>query len=290
MNVEKLLRIFHWIVFGNYWVSTGVVALYAVSCAVLGAAFSWEWSAALFSGTLSAYTYHRVGLSINPQTDSAGGQRRKWISENSRALRFQMVASGLLALALFIWLCNVDQWIFLFPAVLVTGIYILPIIPFGTKRLRLRELPYVKILFIVSVWLVLSLLPLVPEIIPLPQNNSLQLLLLQRLLFLLAVTIPFDLRDMEFDRSRGIKTLATRLGAERSIRLSHLLLVLSAIVCWTGFQMQLWNGAIALALAVSSASTAILLARIKPNSDEMTFSFWIEGSMLDQLFWVQMFV
>jgi hypothetical protein len=56
MNAEKLLRIFHWIVFGNYWVSTGVVALYAVSCTVLGAAFSWEWSAALFLATLSTYT------------------------------------------------------------------------------------------------------------------------------------------------------------------------------------------------------------------------------------------
>jgi 4-hydroxybenzoate polyprenyltransferase len=109
-------------------------------------------------------------------------------------------------------------------------------------------------------------------------------------LFLLAVTIPFDLRDIEFDRNRGIKTLATALGAERSIRISHLLLVLSAIVCWMGFQMQIWNGSIALALAVSSASTAILLARIKPDSDEMTFSFWLEGSMLDQLFWVQMFI
>jgi 4-hydroxybenzoate polyprenyltransferase len=138
--------------------------------------------------------------------------------------------------------------------------------------------------------MVLSILPMVPEISPLPQNNSLQLLLLQRLLFLLAVTIPFDLRDMEFDRNRGIKTLATALGTERSIRISHLLLVLSAIVCWMGFQMQIWNGSIALALAVSSASTAILLARIKPDSDEMTFSFWLEGSMLDQLFWVQMFI
>jgi 4-hydroxybenzoate polyprenyltransferase len=290
MNVEKLLRIFHWIVFGNYWVSTGVVALYAVSCTVLGAAFSWEWSAALFLATLSTYTYHRVGPGIQHSMEGISGIRRNWIAKNSRALRIQMVLAGVLAFAFFIRLCSVDQWYFLIPAAVVALVYILPIIPLGGKWIRLRELPYFKILIIVAVWMVLSLLPLVPEINPLPQNNSLQLLLLQRLLFLLAVTTPFDLRDMEFDRSRGIKTLATRLGAERSIRLSHLLLVLSAIVCWTGFQMQLWNGPIALALAVSSASTAVLLARINPNSDEMTFSFWLEGSMLDQLFWVQMFL
>lgn len=290
MNTEKLLHFFHWIVFGNYWVSTGVVALYAVGCDVLGAEFSWEWAAALFFGTLSAYTYHRVGPGIEHAMEGSGGIRRNWIAENSRALRIQMVASGLLALALFIWLCNVDQWYFLIPSAVAALVYILPIIRIGGKWIRLRELPYFKILIIVAVWMVLSLLPLVPEISPLTQNMPLQLLLLQRLLFLFAVTIPFDLRDMEFDRSRGIKTLATRLGAERSIRISHVLLVLSAIVCWVGFQMQIWNGSIALALAVSSASTAVLLARIKPDSDEMTFSFWLEGSMVDQLFWIQMFV
>ena len=290
MKAEKLLKLFHWIVFGNYWVAAGVVALYAVSCNVLGVAFSWEWAAALFSATLSAYTYHRVGPGIQHSIVGVGGIRRSWIAENSRALRIQMGLAGVLAIAFFIRLCSVEQWYFLIPAAVVALVYILPIIPLGGKWIRLRELPYFKILIIVAVWMVLSLLPLVPEISPLPQNNALQLLLFQRLLFLLAVTIPFDLRDMEFDRSRGIKTLATSLGAERSIRISHLLLVLSAIVCWMGFQMQIWNGSIALALAVSSASTAILLARIKPDSDEMTFSFWLEGSMLDQLFWVQMFV
>lgn len=290
MNAEKLLKTFYWIVFGNFWVATGIVALYAVACSVLMIEFSWLWAAALFFATVSAYTYHRAGPGVQHSTTGGAGIRRSWIAEHSRGLRIQMVLTGVLAIAFFIRLCSVEQWSLLIPATVVATVYILPIIPLGGKWIKLRELPYFKIFIIVAVWMVLSLLPLVSETSPLPQNKPLQLLLLQRLFFLLAVTIPFDLRDMEFDRNRGIKTLATRLGAERSIQTSHLLLVLSAIVCWMGFQMQIWNGSIALALAVSSASTAILLARIKPDSDEMIFSFWLEGSMLDQLFWVQILV
>jgi hypothetical protein len=181
MNSEKLLKLFHWIVFGNYWVSAGVVALYAVSCAVLGAAFSWEWAVALFSGTLSAYTYHRVGPGIQHSIVGVGGIRRSWIAENSRALRIQMVLTGVVAFAFFIRLCSVEQWYFLIPAAVVALVYILRIIPLGGKWIRLRELPYFKILIIVAVWMVLSILPMVPEISPLPQNKPLQLLLLQRL-------------------------------------------------------------------------------------------------------------
>ena len=289
MNAEKLLRIFHWIVFGNYWVSSGVVAMYAAACSVLVVEFSWTWAAALFFATLSSYTYHRVGPGIEHSSSGIEGIRRNWITANLRALRIQMIISGIIAMVLFAMLCTFEQWAFLLPAAILAVIYILPIVPKGGKWLRLRELPFVKIFIIVAVWMVLALLPLVTEISPLLQNRSLHVLLLQRFLFLLAVTIPFDLRDMEFDRVRGIKTIATALGAERSIQISHVLLVLSALVCWMGFQLQIWNGSLALSLAVSSASTAILLTRIKPHSDEMTFSFWLEGSMLDQLFWIQLF-
>lgn len=290
MQTDRLLKIFHWIVFGNYWVSAGSVAMYAVACSVLMIEYSWLWAAALFFGTLTAYTYHRVGPGVAYSPSSTGGVRRNWIAENLQALRIQMILSGILSTVLFALLCTIEQWAFLIPAAFIAVIYILPVIPQGGKWIRLRELPFFKIFIIAAVWIVLSILPLVPEMSPLPQNSSLQFLLAQRLLFLLAVTIPFDLRDIEIDRLRGIKTVATALGAVRSIQISHLLLVFSAIVCWLAYQLQVWNAAQALSLAVSSASTAILIARIKPDSDEMIFSFWLEGSMLDQLFWVQMFV
>jgi len=290
MQKQQVLGIFYWVVFGNYWVSAGLVALYAVSCNAFEMAFSWVWAAALFFAAVSVYTYHRVGPGTALQPDSIIGSRRNWIVANRKALQIQMLVSAAIAVGLFSIQCAWNQWLFLFPLAAIALVYILPFIPYKRSRLRLRELPFAKIFIIAGVWIVLSILPLVSDLIPLTANRSLQLLLLQRLLFLFAIAIPFDVRDMEIDRHRGVKTLATALGAEKSIQMSQILLGLSALVCWMAYQSQVWSGPLSLAMAVSAASTALMLARIKSDSEEMTFSFWLEGSMLDQLFWVQMFI
>jgi 4-hydroxybenzoate polyprenyltransferase len=290
MQSPLLLRFFYWIVFGNYWVSAGLVALYAVTCNALGFAFSWVWAAALFFATLAVYTYHRVGLGkLRPAAALFEGVRRNWIISNLKMLRIQMVLAAIVSLVLFSIVCSDNQLIFIVPAAIVSLLYIMPIFPHKGHWIRLREIPYIKIFLIAGIWFMLSILPILIDFKQIITNKQFQLLLLQRLLFLFAIIIPFDLRDIEFDRKQGIRTLATALGAKSSLRVSHGLLIVSAIVCWMAYQMHFFSGSTAIGLAVSAASTAAMLTYIKPDSDEMMFSFWLEGSLLDQLFWVQMF-
>ncbi len=200
-----------------------------------------------------------------------------------------MVLSAIASIGLFSAICSKNQLLFIAPAAFIAILYIVPIFPFMGHWIRLREIPYIKIFLIAGIWLMLSILPVLTDFKQITTNKQFQLLLLQRLLFLFAIIIPFDLRDIEFDRKQGIKTLAIALGANSSLRVSHGLLILSALVCWMAYQIQIFSGPIALGLAISAGSTAAMLTYIKPDSDEMMFSFWLEGSLLDQLFWVQMF-
>jgi hypothetical protein len=39
-------------------------------------------------------------------------------------------------------------------------------------------------------------------------------------------------------------------------------------------------------MIISAASTGWLIAQINEKSGEMIFAFWLEGTMIDQVFWI----
>ena len=104
----------------------------------------------------------------------------------------------------------------------------------------LREIPYCKIFIITLVWSVSTVLLLVTE-------NNLELsstvynLSLGRLLFILALTIPFDIRDLKYDNKR-LKTIPIIFGASKARLIAILSLVGFTIISLLQYyQNQIYN-------------------------------------------------
>ncbi|MBY0424525.1 MAG: UbiA family prenyltransferase, partial [Cytophagales bacterium] len=86
---------------------------------------------------------------------------------------------------------------------------------------RLRDLPYMKIFSIAFVWSASTiLLPMAkyPEYVAFGHWAG---IFVERFVFVFAITIPFDIRDMEEDRKSGIKTIPLLLGVKHSLLVAN---------------------------------------------------------------------
>jgi len=138
--------------------------------------------------------------------------------------------SGLLVSAYF---CRKIVLISVLPPALLSLMYTVPIIPYRGAYRRIRDLPLMKTFVVSLTWSWVSV------IIPsayynIPVETFLGPFLL-RFMFMMAVTIPFDIRDMVTDRNESVRTLAHRLGEKGSSILSLLFAILTALTAFYVF-------------------------------------------------------
>ena len=103
--------------------------------------------------------------------------------------------------------------IWLTPAGIISMGYTVPLIPHNSKWIRIRDIPLIKpfvIAFVVS-YLTYSFPILDQKGAEAILNSGHIAGLFERFLFVLIVTIPFEVRDLESDRSAKLKTIATTL-------------------------------------------------------------------------------
>ena len=66
-------------------------------------------------------------------------------------------------------------------------------------------------------------------------------MLLERFLFVFAITIPFDIRDMEIDIKEGLKTIPVIMGKKKAMMIANILLVLFTMICLVALQKHDFN-------------------------------------------------
>jgi len=276
-----LSPIFRWIVYGNYWIASGAAAMLYCTYLISQIHPEPELILAVFCGTLSVYTFHRI-FRIRSLYTHVPSERHQWLIRNQWGLWFQTLISG----GLGAWLA----WPFAFrlPPVLwgvfglISLLYVIPVFKYRGRWWRLRDVPGMKIWLITLVWAGITVLP-VPF-----TGNGMQLLLhlLLRALFVFAITMPFDIRDLEHDRASGVLTLASFLGVDRCLWWSRLLLALFAALAVGAYLFHWMSAGAALASVISAASTGWMIARIDEDAPEWVYAFWLDGALLDQCFWM----
>jgi 4-hydroxybenzoate polyprenyltransferase len=160
---------------------------------------------------------------------------RKELMENQRFLKTKSfstplsiltVLSGIFCCYLFFSIKTATQWSLILAAILSMS-YVLPI--FGGKRLR--DLPFVKIFTIAFVWAFVTVILPVREYGKIIDSRIL-LMFLEKALFIFAITIPFDIRDMDWDAKMNVKTIPLSMGIQKAKYLGVLCLMsCMLIVC-----------------------------------------------------------
>lgn len=109
----------------------------------------------------------------------------------------------------------------LVPVIILTFWYAFPFNPFRGKPMTLRQFPQMKIVIIALVWTLMS--------VAFPLQNDFRegyfwVELIQRFFFIVAITIPFDIRDFESDPAE-LTTLPQRIGVEQAKKIGILLML-----------------------------------------------------------------
>lgn len=164
----------------------------------------------------------------------------------------------------------------------IAGITLFYSTPLGKHQkgfFKLRQVPYLKIFMIAFVWATVTVLLPVIHAEKTFDNGHILTLIMERFLFVFAITIPFDIKDMEVDKKAGLKTIPLLIGKKKSIQLALLLLASSFILSAIHYSItaQWW---LFFAVSTSILSTAFLILRKKINNSFFYHYGLLDGTML----------
>ena len=273
--------IFNYFVFGSWWVSLCAAALRLLTWLELTG--NW-WHAPLFififGSTLVVYNMNMISGLRELRDSGTKSERHHWCM-NNEVLMKSTLAFGLLLSGGSVWFLNEAIWFLIVPLGLVAFAYTIPIVRKEANKIRIREIGLWKIFLIASVWA--GMTAILPAVNLYGFKQVFELgswqLAFGRFLFILAITIPFDIRDLANDANKGVRTIPSVIGWKLSVLASHVLLVAFILLIWfrLGAHHPFFVG-----YAISTAITTVLVAIASPKRSDFYCSFWLEGTMLIQ--------
>lgn len=202
--LQKIVEVY---VFSNLHISiaAGIYVLGAYALLGFTEPYAYVVPTMIAIGTFITYNAHRY-IGRHRISDTLFPQRISFVHRYRFVIGFFSVLA-LFPIGFFLFKSNPGIWLMLVPCVLLTFLYLVPVFP-GQKRLR--DLPWIKIIIIATVWSGLFLLPLfTAQQIPYIDDQSI-LIFIEKFFFFIGITIPFDYRDQEIDRRQGVVTIATQ--------------------------------------------------------------------------------
>ncbi|MAR39827.1 MAG: hypothetical protein CMD22_03965 [Flavobacteriales bacterium] len=257
MNGVK--SIFNHLINSNIFVATCIIVL-ALSSQILLESKNGYINVFVFFATIFTYNFQRIVRIKN----GIAHKRKEWLLNNLAFIYSLITFSGFISLFFFFQFKPNTQIL-----ILTTGI-ISVLYPFG-----LRKIPFLKIFIISSIWTISSMGLLISEN-NLPLNSNTILQLFSRFLFVFAITIPFDIRDVKYDKN-NIKTIPVLLGTFFSRLIAILSLIALKIISF--YQHLYYNLSVNILIAIilCCCFSSVLIIKSDENKDDFYFSFWIES-------------
>ena len=239
-----------------------------------------EWGLACFVGAATFFLYNLH----KPVTYFL----RKQFMENQRFARtkaFEIplsilsILAAILGFFYFFQLKQTSQILLIGTGILSLG-YVLPIL---RKGRRLRDVGLLKIFLIVFVWAVVTVFLPFLEINKAPKSAVfLSLMCLERMCFIFALCIPFDIRDMDWDSRTNLKTIPLSIGTKKAKITGYFALILSISISYLLMNHNLYSKMQFLGLANVYSSTVFIISKAHKNQDDYFFYGGVDGMILAQ--------
>ncbi|XOV66188.1 MAG: hypothetical protein ACFHU9_11175 [Fluviicola sp.] len=225
-----------------------------------------------FFGTLAVYNGQRLFKVSEVKTPWL-----TWVQERSSNIRMlTIIASALsLAISLIIIFSRGGDFlrigIWMSPAILISFLYI-----FRLKGKNLRDIPNLKIHLIAFSWVfVLILFPfLVRFYVTEDFIRPFIALILGHYFYVVAVTIPFDIRDLKYDKEKQ-KTIPQRAGVNGAKMIAIGLLLVSAIFLTGLTPIRVDNYWFYAAILVQ----IILVLAMNTKRSDIYCAGWVDGAI-----------
>lgn len=282
MIKKVLLPILDFLLFSNLFIAICAVAQGLVTYHLLNAKPDKYILAIIFFGTLSIYNFSML-LSKPKNPEDSPFVRVRWIFSHHRLIISITLISMLCLIPLGLLYLSIEaKLLMIFTAVLALG-YNVPFLTLNNQQIGLRNIPGIKLFLIALVWSVSCVLLPVVELEHNYQINisSAETLLLvaKRFLFIAAITIPFDIRDLFQDKLYALKTIPVMLGEKKAYIFCQFLLVVYLVLLIL-FNQTVNADTIGLTLTLLLAGWLIFKSNIKKN--EYYYFFYLDGTMLLQ--------
>ena len=271
------------ILFSNVFMSLCSVTQALVTFQLIGAKPVYPLLILLFTSTLFIYNFSIFwGKPEHPENSPF--RRVRWFFKYYKAMVVITVACGISLVPLF-FLISVKSQLLLILLSILSVSYSLPLFRSGNKkRFGLRNVPGIKSLMITAVWTLSCVaLPIFEA-----QNSQFihvsltdeAMLIAKRFLFIFALTIPFDIRDLFHDTSAGLKTIPVMFGEKKAYLFCQLLLagfmVLLFLFRDNGFNHDFF------ALGLTAILAGWLIFKSEWEKDEYYYFLYMDGVLILQ--------
>lgn len=195
----------------------------------------------------------------------------KWFYKNKIKLLLLCVMAfvGMIYLVFFTSF-NFTSIFILLPFAFITFFYVIPVFKLGNVEFSFRNFPFIKIISIAFSWAGVTVFFPIKEA-NMMIDNGVCIEFLQRFLLLLAITIPFDIRDIYSD-SKKIRTLPQVIGIVNSKIIGSFLLCF--FIGLEFFKQDYFYPVATVAIAVI---TLFFLWSSSEKKSRFYTSFWVEA-------------
>ena len=233
----------------------------------------------VFCFSFFTYNFQRfIKFRSSLPNHSKPGNRLKWMLKEKSSLTISSIIAGIIGLVCTYFIHPLC-FLILIPMGALSTFYVVPLLPFYKKSLTLREIPYLKIFIIGFVWsLIVVALPVLDSLATIKNTSILnfKLEILQNILFIISITLPFDIRDIDYDKKSNLKTIPLFLGVTKTIVLSEILLIGSIILL---FHLNIAPYHF-YALLIGHVITMIVITFTKKERAELFFTGVIESLII----------
>ena len=269
------------LLFSNIFIALCAVAQAKVTYLLLDAECDIQVLGTLFFSTLALYNFSMaISKPANPKNSPF--RRVRWRHANYRLMMTITLIAVFSLLVTVLFLSPASQILLLFLGVIAVS-YNLPLFSIGENKFGLRNVPGLKLFLIALIWsLSCVLLPIVElgnsQLIHVPANDTI-LLIAKRFLFVAAITVPFDIRDLFQDKSYNLKTIPVVLGERKAYMVCQVLLLTYLALLFL-FTREINLDVFALTLTIILAGWLIFKSEWKKN--EYYYFFYLDGTMILQ--------
>lgn len=228
--MQKIIRRFlNFLVFSNLFIAFAAAAQVAFTYQILNTEPNVWLIKLVFFATFTFYNFS-ILLAKPKNTSTSSSKRASWIFAHQgfliSASLTAMVAAILIALKL-----KMSTQLLLALLAILSAAYNLPLFKINQQKTGLRSVPGIKLLLIAGVWSASTVvLPILESGTLILNSSEIVVLIFHRLLFVAAITIPFDIRDRYQDKIYALKTIPVLLGTQKSELICQILLALSIIL------------------------------------------------------------
>ncbi|WAC41328.1 hypothetical protein [Pedobacter sp. SL55] len=211
--------ILDFLLFSNIFIAICAAAQGLVTYHLLNAKPSAYVLAFLFFSTLLIYNL-AVLLSKPKEPQKSPFKRVRWIFAHHRLTISTTLISVLCLIPLGLLYLSFEAKLLMVFIGLLSVAYNIPFLTLNGKKIGLRNIPGIKLFLIAFVWASSCVLLPIVELeslhqIQVPLSETV-LLVAKRFLFVCAITVPFDIRDLFQDKLYELKTIPVVLGEKKA--------------------------------------------------------------------------